>query len=308
LYYGFGDATTGATVIWKDRSWEQHRNPKGRVRVECHPRYGAAKVDRNCQITLEIGGMPILLHMQDPSFRQLLETRYAGFVGSPFPPKFEFDIELSAPFADDPDEDVQVQMKDGVWRLRRGDFRAHWDPRAGRGHIRQSANPYSIDSVLRIVHSLILAREGGFLLHSAGAVRDGRAFLFSGVSGAGKTTISRLAPPDVTLLTDEVSYIRRDHEGYRACGTPFAGELARLGENCSAPIQSLFFLKQGPENKIEPIAKVEAIRRLMRNILFFAEDPALVGSVFQSACEFVERVPVQWLSFVPDSRVWGMIQ
>ncbi len=94
--------------------------------------------------------------------------------------------------------------------MRRGDFRAHWDPSAGRGHIRQSANPYSIDSVLRIVHTLILAREGGFLLHSAGAIRNGRAFLFSGVSGAGKTTISRLAPPDVTLLTDEVSYIRRN--------------------------------------------------------------------------------------------------
>ncbi len=149
-------------------------------------------------------------------------------------------------------------------------------PSAGRGSIRQSANPYSIDSVLRIVHTLILAREGGFLLHSAGAIRNGRAFLFSGVSGAGKTTISRLAPPDVTLLTDEVSYIRRDDDGYRACGTPFAGELARVGENCSAPIGCLFFLKQGPENKIEPMAKAEAIRRLMRNILFFAEDSDLV--------------------------------
>ena len=92
----------------------------------------------------------------------------------------------------------------------------------------------------------------------------------------GKTTISRLAPPDVTLLTDEMSYIRRDRDGYRACGTPFAGELARVGENCSAPIGSLFFLKQGPENKIEPMAKSEAIRRLMRNILFFAEDAELV--------------------------------
>ena len=167
-------------------------------------------MNQNCEITLEIGGMPILLHMQDASFRQLLALRYAGFVGSPSPPKFEFDVELTAPLADDPDEDVRVQMRDGVWRLRRGDFRAHWDPRAGRGHIRQSANPYSIDSVLRIVHTLILAREGGFLLHSAGAIRNGRAFLFSGVSGAGKTTISRLAPPDVTLLTDEISYIRLD--------------------------------------------------------------------------------------------------
>jgi hypothetical protein len=249
-----------------------------------------------------------LFHMQDESFRELLALRYAGFVGSPSPPKFEFDVELTAPLADDPDEDVRVQMQDGVWRLRRGDFRAQWDPRAGRGHIRQSANPYSIDSVLRIVHTLILAREGGFLVHSAGAIRNGRAFLFSGVSGAGKTTISRLAPPEVTLLTDEVSYIRRDRDEYRACGTPFAGELARVGENCSAPIGCFFFLKQGPKNKIDPIAKAEAIRRLMRNILFFAEDPDLVMRVFQSACDFVERVPVQELTFVPDSQVWSIIQ
>jgi hypothetical protein len=202
-------------------------------------------LDRNCQITLKIVGMPILLHMQDDSFRQLLALRYAGFVGSAARPKFEFDIELTAPSADDPDENVKVQMRDGMWRLRRGDFRAQWDPSGGRGRIRQSANPYSIDSVLRIVHTLILAREGGILLHSAGAIRNGKAFLFSGVSGAGKTTISRLAPPDVTLLTDEVSYVRRDDDGYRACGTPFAGELARVGENCSAPIDCLFFSQAG---------------------------------------------------------------
>ncbi len=265
-------------------------------------------LNSGCQITVEIGGMPILLRMQDDAFRQLLAQRYSGFVGSPLRPRFEFEVELTAPSPKHADDEVRVRMQDGVWRLRRGDFRAQWDPRAGRGHIRQSANPYAIDSVLRIVHTLILAREGGFLLHSAGAIRNRRAFLFSGVSGAGKTTISRLAPPDVTLLTDEVSYIRRDGDRYLACGTPFAGELARVGENCSAPIDCLFFLHQGPENKIEPLARPEAIRRLMRNILFFAEDADLVGKVFQSACDFVERVPVRRLTFVPDSRVWEMIQ
>jgi hypothetical protein len=266
-------------------------------------------VNPSYQITVEIGGMPILLHTQDDSFRQLLARRYAGFVDSAARPRYEFDIELATPSRPAPDEEVRVEMQDGTWQMRRGDFRAQWDPSAGRGYIRQSANPYSIDSVLRIVHTLILAREGGFLLHSAGAIRNGRAFLFSGVSGAGKTTISRLAPPDVTLLTDEVSYIRRNDgdAGYRACGTPFAGELARVGENCSAPIESLFFLKQGPENKIEPLPKSEGIRCLMRNILFFTEDADLVQRVFQSACAFVERVPVQRLTFTPDSRVWGMI-
>jgi hypothetical protein len=264
-------------------------------------------VNSSYQITVEIGGMPILLHTQNGSFRQMLARRYAGFVGSATPPRFEFDIELTTPTRKAPDEDVRVEMQNGSWRLRRGDFRAHWNPNAGRGRILQTANPYSIDSVLRIVHSLILAQEGGFLLHSASVIRNGRAFLFSGISGAGKTTISRLAPPDVTLLTDEVSYIRQVDSHYRACGTPFAGELARVGENCSAPIGSLFFLDKGPQNKIDSMAKSEATRRLMRNILFFAEDTTLVDKVFESACKFVEHVPVQRLTFAPDSRVWEMI-
>ena len=72
----------------------------------------------------------------------------------------------------------EVKMQDGTWRLRRGDFRAQLGPAAGRGQhspVRQSL----LDRlVLRIVHTLILAQEGGFLLHSAGAIRNGRAFLF----------------------------------------------------------------------------------------------------------------------------------
>src|SRR5712691_12521280 len=233
-------------------------------------------------IAIEIGGTPVLLRTRNGRFHKLLESRYAGFVNARARAKVEFKVDLIAPGVSS-DEDVQVKMKDGKWSLRRGDFNSEWDPRAGKGWIRQSANPYSIDSVLRIVHSLILAREGGFLVHSASAIRNGRAFLFSGLSGAGKTTISRLAPSDVTLLTDEISYVRRDGEGYRACGTPFAGELARLGENCSAPLSTLFFLEQGLENRIEPMSTGESVRRLLRNILFLANDWELEKVVWQTA-------------------------
>ena len=129
--------------------------------------------------------------------------------------------------------------------IERGDFCAELDARSRRGWVRQSPNPYSIDAVLRIVHSLVLAEEGGFLVHAASAVRNGRAFLFAGVSGAGKTTISRLAPPDATLLTDEISYLRRSGSGYHAYGTPFAGELARVGKNVRAPLAALYLLRKG---------------------------------------------------------------
>ena len=252
--------------------------------------------------------MPILFRTRDDSFRELLANRYDGFISSSRAPKLEFEIDLVTPSAEMESEvDAQVEMQDGLWHLRRGDFRAQWDPRAGRGRIRQSANPYSIDSVLRIVHTLILAGEGGFLLHAASAIRNDRAFLFSGVSGAGKTTISRLAPSDVILLTDEVSYVRRETTGYYACGTPFAGELARVGTNCSAPVATLFLLEKGSENKIEAVSAPEAVRCLLRNILFFAEDAELVEMIFRSACDFVDRVPVRRLTFVPDARVWDLI-
>jgi len=79
--------------------------------------------------------------------------------------------------------------------MERGDFRARWNPETHQGRIRQSANPYSIDSVLRIVHTLVLARNGGFLLHASSGIRNGKAFLFSGLSEAGKTTMARLRPP-----------------------------------------------------------------------------------------------------------------
>jgi hypothetical protein len=255
---------------------------------------------------VEIGGIPIALSTDDERFLDLVSQRYDGFLSSSHPQfELQFDLTSTGPVSDD---DVRVRREGDAWLIKRGDFRARWDPRTGRGSVRQNANPYSLDSVLRILHSLILAQRGGFLLHAASAICDGRAYLFSGVSGAGKTTMTRLAPPDITLLTDEISYLRPDVDGYSAFGTPFAGELAKAGENCSAPVSALFFLEQGPENRIDELPSSEAVRRLMRNILFFAEDRALVEKLFTTACNFVTRVPIRRLTFYPDARVWDEVR
>jgi len=334
------------------------------------------------ELAIEIGAMPILVRTDSADFAHMLEDRYGKFVTADAPAAvMELEIELIPPGRVCDAEDVTVRRDAGRWVMERGDFRAEWDPQCRRGWVRQSANPYAIDGVLRILHSLILAREGGFLVHAASAVRNGRAFLFSGVSGAGKTTISRLAPPDVVLLTDEISYVRRkdreqgtgnreqgignreerigNREGRNLCppspepcaplfpvtssrssvpsslspvpsslfpvpsslfpvpsslfpafeafGTPFAGELARVGENLRAPLAALYLLAQGPENRIEPMTEAEAARELLQNILFFARDEELVRMIFQTVCDFVRRVPVRRLVFTPDARVWELI-
>ncbi len=237
----------------------------------------------------------------------------------------------------DSDSGVSVRLEAGRWVIERGDFRAEWDQQGRRGWVRLRPSPYAIDGMLRILHSLILAREGGFLVHAASVVRNGRAFVFAGISGAGKTTIARLAPADVTLLTDEISYVRPDEQvsgvrsqapdfnyaatatssltpdtwhltpAFSAFGTPFAGELAKIGQKVRAPLAALFLLQQGPENRIEPLSGAEAARGLLSNVLFFAHDKELVLMVFNTICSFVKQIPVRRLVFTNDARVWELI-
>jgi len=123
-----------------------------------------------------------------------------------------------------------------------------------------------------------------------------------------QNTMTRLAPPDITLLTDEISYVRPGGGGYSAFGTPFAEKLARAGENCTAPVSALFFLEQGPENRVDVLPCAEAVRRLMRNMLFFAADPGLVERLFATACDFVDTVPIRLLTFYPDASVWDVVR
>jgi hypothetical protein len=265
----------------------------------------SARGDRHTSV-VTIGRIPISLSTGSAAFSDLLRQRYHGFLSSSRTEfELEFDLDDGRAVSND---DVRVWREGTEWRIERGDFCARWNPQTGRGLVKQNPNPYSLDAVLRIVHSLLLAGRRGFLLHSASAICDGQAYLFSGLSGAGKTTVTRLAPQDVTLLTDEVSYIQASAGGYAAFGTPFAGELAKAGENCSAPISALFFLEKGRDNRIEELPPSESVRRLMRNILFFAEDPALVESLLETACDFVSRVPIRRLTFYPDQRVWDTVR
>jgi len=250
--------------------------------------------------------MPILFETGDAEFRSLIENRYAGFLNDSAAPAFKFKIHLSTSQKSSM-KDVQVSRGRSGWTLVRGDFHAEWDMRSRTGNIHQSFNPYSLDTVLRIVHSLVLAEQGGFLVHAASALRSGQGYLFAGVSGAGKTTVARLAPPDATVLTDEISYIRRQEDGYRAYGTPFAGELARVGENVWAPLKGIYLLEKGKSNGTRPVGQLAAARALLRHILFFAHDDCMVKKVFDSVMCFVSRVSVERLIFTPDERVWGLI-
>src|SRR6266850_2093906 len=168
-------------------SWRNSSDRLGSVAPIIRGRYNSATPHVRSSVVVEIGDVPVGLNTTDTSLIKLLEKRFGRFLSPDRIPAFTFDINVVSDGTFDPDADLQVRGANGRWTLRRGDFLAEWDARQRHGWIRQTLNPYAIDSVLRIVHSLVLATEGGFLLHASSAVRDGQAFLFTGPSGSGKT-------------------------------------------------------------------------------------------------------------------------
>ena len=263
-------------------------------------------------LVIEIGGTRVALACGDPRFRRMLRRRFAGFLAdAPAPaPEFHLDIEVQPPVllaGLDPEADAEARFCGGVWEFQRGDFRARWDPARGCGRVQQAVNPYALDSVLRILHTLLLAPRGGLLLHAASAIRNGRAYVFAGVSGAGKTTMIRLAPPDVVPLSDEVSYLVPDGNGYRAWGTPFAGDWGVPGPNLSAPLARVLLLRQAEEARFEPLPAAVAARELLRSTLFFAREPASVAQVFQSVGRLQQAAPVERFHFPLTAAAWEAI-
>lgn len=100
-----------------------------------------------------------------------------------------------------------------------------------------------------------LARSDGFLVHACGAVIDGKAFVFAGHSGDGKTTLSRLlADEGVELLSDERVAIARNEEGFVVHGTPWAGEGEVVSSACF-PLGGVFVLRQASSHRVVPGAR-----------------------------------------------------
>jgi hypothetical protein len=73
-------------------------------------------------------------------------------------------------------------------------------------------------------------------------------------------------------------------------------------------VQQVCLLRQGERNKLRAVSQSEAIRCLMRHVLFFARDNELVEQVLDSVVHFAPRVEVVEMEFTPDRRAWELIQ
>jgi hypothetical protein len=165
---------------------------------------------------------------------------------------------------------------------------------------------YALDSLLRILLTVMLLPRRGFLLHAATVVRGGQAYVFMGRSGAGKSTVASLSPRG-SVLTDEISLLRHTDGAWQGHGTPFWGEFRAAGMNCHFPIAGIYSLEQASTDRVEPMPAKEMLRAILPCVLFFTRDERANAALLHVLLGLVRRVPCYRLRFRRGADFWEAI-
>ncbi|HEY2460913.1 MAG TPA: hypothetical protein VGI16_08900 [Candidatus Acidoferrum sp.] len=242
------------------------------------------------QFDVSIGCLPLRLRIPEEPLRAAASARYSAFTASHAHP---FTISCNdSVAASNSDPEFSCTFGNAVLKI----F-ASESSFAGVG------NEYALDGLLRMFLSWRLLPHTGFLLHAATVVRNGRAFVFTGRSGAGKSTVASLAPAG-SVLTDEISLLRFEDGVWRAYGTPFWGEFRAAGSNVSAPVAGIFRLLQSATNQVASLHPMEFLRILLPNILFFSSDLAANQRLLEILGQAVQQISGYTLDFRRDATFW----
>ena len=171
-----------------------------------------------------------------------------------------------------------------------------------------SAN--SLEACVRIAASVALARDGAVILHASAVTHAGRALVFTGVSGAGKSTISAMladAYPSCAKVADELLVLRPTDGGVALEVPPYLGP-ADVPHGAAAPLAGIHFLVQAPFDRRDPVPPGEALRELLRHVLVYVAEPTTAERVLAVVATITASTPCYRLHFRKDPHVGTVLE
>lgn len=112
-------------------------------------------------------------------------------------------------------------------------------------------------TVLRRALQELLAHGHGMILHASASLVKGKAFIFSGESGAGKSTMMSLLSEKFPALADDTIIIMREGKKFIVYQTPFREKNFLIKISKKYPLGKIFFLKKAERVSLEEITKKE---------------------------------------------------
>ncbi len=244
-------------------------------------------------LRISIGDFPLCLRIPEGRLREEAVLRYREFTSGA---ENSFEIALDRPDAlGNVSPDFEYSFENAELFL--GESQAEF---------RGVRHEYALDSLIRILLTVALLPKQGFLLHAASIVRDGRAYIFMGRSGAGKSTVASLSP-DGSVLTDEISLVRFVDGEWRAHGTPFWGEFRAAGHNHHYPIAGIYCLTQDSQDKVAPLRPKELLRAILPCVLFFSAEQKANEALLNILMQFVKELPCYRLHFRKGTAFWDVV-
>lgn len=156
-----------------------------------------------------------------------------------------------------------------------------------------------------------LAYLGGLVMHGSAISYEGNGIVFSAPSGTGKSTHAGLWKQQygerVLHINDDKPAIRFEAGVPVVYGTPWSGK-TDTNSNISAPLKAIVFLKQAPENRIQPLSVADALEHIYRETVRPFYDEALGLKVLDTAERLIQSVPVFLLECTISSEAVELVK
>ena len=142
--------------------------------------------------------------------------------------------------------------------------------------------------------------NGDIMIHGSGVCHDEHGYLFSGVSGKGKTTMARLWDQyGALVIHDDRLIIRRITGEYKMFNTPvYKDDVPR-----SSGLDKIFLIEHGKQNEFIRVSGANAVSLVMANCIQHNWNQDIVAKLISAVSLLSTTVPVFRLPFIPDKSI-----
>ncbi|MBZ0231872.1 MAG: hypothetical protein K8M05_05935 [Deltaproteobacteria bacterium] len=271
------------------------------------------------ELRFHLAGLPVAVRARESRELADLAAAYRQFP-TDAAPALTIDIERTAGFDRErgPEYPAFARTLGAGGRLHVERFDAEGDIDTGdlplRASFRVGPSANSLEACVRIALSLALPRHGALMMHASAVEHAGHALVFTGVSGAGKSTISSLldrAP--ARKIGDEIIVLHRAGGGadarWHVLVPPYLTPFDRTGieHGTSAPLDGIHVLVQAPRHARAPMTPTAALRELLRHVLVYVAEPRTAEHVLALVADLTRQVPTYRLEFRKDAGVASVL-